>query len=129
MGVKEEARRLHGSGFNCAQCVLAACRDYTGLADEAALAISGGFGGGLRCGEICGALSGAVMAIGMAYPYNDGHDLEAKNKIAALTKECTGRFQEEFGCLRCVDLKKNGQPCPLLIEYAAQLAEDIITRE
>ena len=64
MGTREEAVRLHGEGFNCAQCVFCACGKYTGLDDKSALAIAGGFGGGLRCGEICGAISGAVMAIG-----------------------------------------------------------------
>ena len=85
MGVKEEANRLHGEGFNCAQSVLAALRGHTGLDDATALAISGGFGGGVRCGEICGAVSGAVMAIGMANPYNDAGDQDAKAKIARLT--------------------------------------------
>lgn len=129
MGVMQEATRLHVSGYNCAQSVLAACRDYTGLEDGTALAVSAGFGGGLRCGEICGAVSGAMMAIGMACPYNDCTDLEAKSKIAALARECTGRFEEAFGCLRCQDLKANKVSCPVLIEYAAQLAEDMIKKE
>ena len=69
MGTREEAVRLHGEGFNCAQCVFCACGKYTGLDDKSALAIAGGFGGGVRCGEICGAISGAVMAIGAAAPF------------------------------------------------------------
>ena len=64
MDVKKEATRIHESGHNCAQSVFCSCREYTGIDDKTALAISGGFGGGVRCGEICGALSGAVMAIG-----------------------------------------------------------------
>ena len=63
MGVKQEATRLHESGHNCAQSVFCSCREYTGVDDKIALAVSGGFGGGVRCGEICGALTGAVMAI------------------------------------------------------------------
>ena len=127
MGVKEEATKLHKSGFNCAQSVLGALRDYTGLDDKTALAVSAGFGGGVRCGEICGAVCGAVMAIGMAFPYNDSSDAAAKTKIGALAADCTGRFREEFGCLRCQDLKANRVSCPALIEYAAQLAENMIT--
>ena len=50
--IKEKALEYHAAGFNCAQSVLAACKEYTGLDDSAALAISAGFGGGLRSGEI-----------------------------------------------------------------------------
>ena len=127
MSVKEEATKLHESGFNCAQSVLSALRHYTGLEDSAALAVSGGFGGGVRCGEICGAASAAVMAIGLAFPYNDCSDVEAKNRVRTLTAECTKKFKNEFGCIRCVDLKRSGHPCAELIEYAAELAEEIIT--
>lgn len=125
MGVKEEAIKLHGSGFNCAQSVAASCCEYTGLDKETTLAVSGGFGGGVRCGEICGAISGAVMVLGLANPYVDGTDAEAKNKIALLTKECTKSFKEQFGCVRCLDLKKAGHPCDELIAFGAELAEKI----
>ncbi len=126
MGIKEEALRRHACGLNCAQSVLSACGKYTGLDEKTARAISGGFGGGVRCGEICGALSGAVMAIGMAKPYSNPEDINAKNKIAMCTKQCCAQFQKEFGCVRCLDLKKAGHSCDTLIAYAAQLAEDII---
>lgn len=127
MGVKERATELHESGFNCAQSILCACGKYTSLDDASALAVSGGFGGGVRCGEICGALSGAVMAIGLANPYNNADNTDAKDKIAALTRKCTGEFESEFGALRCEDLKASGYSCAELIEYAAELAEKIIT--
>ena len=126
MSVKETATALHEQGFNCAQSVLAALGSYTGLEQNTALALSGGFGGGLRCGEICGAVSGAVMALGMACPYKDGSDAEARAKIAKLTMKMTRDFQTEFGCLRCQDLKRNGRPCPMLIEWAAEHAESIL---
>lgn len=126
MGVKERATELHESGFNCAQSILCACGKYTGLDDASALAVSGGFGGGVRCGEICGALSGAIMAVGLANPYNNTDDTDAKDKIAALTRKCTGEFENEFGALRCDDLKASGYSCSELIEYAAELAEKII---
>lgn len=126
MDIKKEATRIHESGHNCAQSVFCSCREYTGIDDKTALAISGGFGGGVRCGEICGALSGAVMAIGAAYPFNDCNDQQAKAKIAALTAECTGKFKEKFGWTRCYDLKASGASCPALIEFGAELAEQII---
>lgn len=128
MSIKEEAVKLHDKGYNCAQSVAAACGKYTGLDEKTAFAVSGGFGGGVRCGEICGAVSGAVMAIGLTNPYVDGADIEARNKIALLTKECTKRFKEQFGCIRCVELKQSGHSCDELIAFGAGLAEDIILK-
>lgn len=126
MGIQEEATRLHESGFNCAQSVLCACGKYTGLRDEAALAVSGGFGGGVRCGEICGAVSGAVMAVGMAYPYNDASDPSARATIANKTCCVTKAYKDKYGCVRCAELKANKVSCAELIEFGAETAEKII---
>ena len=124
MNVQNEAIIRHDSGFNCAQSVLLACREYCPALDEKELAaISAGFGGGARCGELCGAVSGALMAIGLANPFCDAEDNDAKDKIAALAKEFTGRFAEERGGLRCAELKIDKPACEELIRYAAALAE------
>ena len=126
MSVQEEAIRLHACGYNCAQSVLAALGSYTGLEEKTALALSGGFGGGVRCGEICGAASGAVMALGLAFPYYDGEDAGARARIAKLTMAFNRDFQQQFGCIRCQDLKRNGIPCNELIAWAAAHAEELI---
>lgn len=126
MSIRDEATKLHDSGHNCAQSVFTSCREHTGLDDKLALAISGGFGGGLRVGEVCGALSGALMAIGVCNPYDDCTDTEKKEKIAALAKEVCRRFKEKYGCLRCNDLKAIEVNCGELIEFTAELAETII---
>ena len=55
MGAKEKATALHMRGFNCAQSVLGALGEYTGLDEATALSVACGFGGGVSCGEICGA--------------------------------------------------------------------------
>ncbi len=126
VGIKEEAVRLHGEGFNCAQCVFCACGKYAGVDEKTALAVSGGFGGGVRCGEICGAISGAVMALGAAAPFTDASDREAMGRIAALTKQCTGAFRERFGAVRCLDLKRALVPCDDLIAFGAETAGKLI---
>lgn len=126
MSIREKALEYHKGGFNCAQSVLAALNEYTGLDDCAALAVSAGFGGGLRSGEICGAVSGAVMALGLAFPFNDAENAEAKAAIAALAKNCVAKCNEEFGCVRCLDLKANGVSCPELIGRMAEIAEEMI---
>ncbi len=126
MNIKDKAIEYHDKGYNCAQAVLAACGDYTGLDEKTALSISAGFGGGLRSGEICGAISGAVMAIGMANPFFDAENEAAKDKIAALAKECVARGKEKFGCIHCAELKGDKSNCPKYIAEMAELATDII---
>ena len=129
MSVKEEATKLHVCGFNCAQSVLTSCREYTGLDDQTALSVAGGLGGGCRCDEICGAVSGGVMVLGLANPFTDAKDLEAKERIAALAKSFTAAFRERFGGLRCTELKGDKSNCPVYIEFAADLAESMITKD
>ena len=127
MGAKEKALALHAQGFNCAQAVLGALGEYTGLDEKTALALAAGFGGGVRCGEICGAVSGAVMAMGLSFPWNDPEDAAARAKITKLTMAFTKAFSEAHGCIRCFDLKRaGGHPCGELIAWCAEHAEEVI---
>ena len=51
-------------GYNCAQSVLLAFGDVTGLDENTAAMLSSSFGGGLgRMREVCGAVSGAAMVL------------------------------------------------------------------
>ena len=126
MTVSEKAVLLHGQGYNCAQSVLAACGEYTGMDEKTALAIAGGFGGGMRCGEMCGAVSGALMAVGLCCQYNNASDTEAKVKIATLAKALTRDFHDNFVCVRCLELKREGINCDEFIAYEAVKAEKMI---
>lgn len=125
MDIREKALYWHKKGYNCAQAVLAACSELTGLDERTALAISAGFGGGLRSGEVCGAISGAVMALGMAYPFTDGSDAEAKQKIAELSKQCVAAAEEKYRKIRCSELKGNID-CNEIICFMAETAEKMI---
>ena len=127
MTVKEKALEYHKKGFNCAQSVLCACGDYTGLDEKTALAIAGGFGGGLRCGEVCGSVSGAVMAVGLCCRFDDEKNEQVKKQIAELAKTTCKEFKGQFGKMRCLDLKRAKKSCEVLIAGAAELAERIIT--
>ncbi len=116
MALSEEAVKLHGEGMNCAQCVLTASGRYTGLDPETAKKIAGGFGAGVRSGEICGAISGAVMALGLLE--------EDKAKIAGAARQCVDAFRAQYGCVRCLDLKRAGISCDELIAHGAQHVEN-----
>lgn len=126
MDIKEIACKYHEDGFNCAQAVIASLGDYTGLDEKTALAVSAGFGGGLRSGEVCGAICGAVMALGLANPFNDSTDTAAKDKIALLAKECVAAGKEKFGCVHCSELKGDKSRCLYYIGEMAAIAEKLI---
>ena len=128
---QESVSSLHKSGFNCAQVVATLCSELSNTAPETAKAAMGGFGGGVRCGEVCGAVAGAVFSLGMAFPYTDGENLEAKAQIADLTIRLTNAFRDKYGVLACRDLlERFGKPsCEEFMAYAAQLAADIIAEK
>lgn len=98
-----KAYNYHQQGFNCAQSVLAAYTDRTGMSEEQSLAVATGFGGGIRYGGLCGAIGGAIMALGLICPQATG-DAEAKRLGIQRTKEIERRFQEHFSRLDCRDL-------------------------
>ncbi len=128
MNIGQKALEYHQNGFNCAQSVFAACCEYTGMDEKTALAVSAGFGGGARSGELCGAITGAVMAEGLVFPFVDGQDVEAKEKIAAIAKQCVGLAREKYGFVRCADLKGNIN-CNEIIAFMAETAEQIIEKK
>lgn len=120
MEIKDRAVALHGEGYNCAQSVLLACGEYTGLDEKTAIAVSAPFGGGMRCGEMCGAVSGGLMALGLSCGAAE------KSEMAAMAKELSEAFKERLGHLRCLDLKNAGVSCDGCIACGAEIAEKII---
>lgn len=139
----KRASEIHDMGFNCAQAVLTSLGDITGLDSKTSLAIAGGFGGGMRAAEVCGAVSGAVMAIGLAFPFADGQDAAAKDRIAALIREFHKRFREKNDSIICrsllgYDMEKPeefakikelgliSKMCPALMDSAEDIARAVI---
>ena len=133
----EIAAACHSKGINCAQSVLMAFQDMTGLTEKQSLAIASGFGGGMRCGGICGSISGAVVVLGCQYP---AMDAETKKRSTMLTKEFQSRFLKQFGALNCRELLAEkdlrGTPmaeelmhdnhCGLMIVSAVELLHDYL---
>ncbi len=96
------ARENFSAGYSCAQAVLLAFEDVTGLDRATAAAMASSFGGGMgRMREVCGAVSGALMVLGIAEGYTDPHDAAAKSAHYARVRT----FAECFKA-RCV---QNGQ--------------------
>ena len=85
----EKARTLFLEGYNCAQAVLCAFDDMTGLDRETSARLASSFGGGMgRMREVCGACSGMFMVIGLLF----GEGTETDDKLKA---EHYKRIQKE----------------------------------
>ena len=122
-GIK--AAELFLSGYNCAQSVLVAFSDLTGLDADFSAKFSSSFGGGMgRMREVCGAVSGMLMVAGLLYGYETPGDDVAKHAHYARVQYLAGRFREEVGSIVCREILKNPpsdpNPSPRTAEYYAQ---------
>jgi C_GCAxxG_C_C family probable redox protein len=102
---KDAAPILFSKGLNCAQSVLAAKSDLTGLSVTDSLKIATGFGAGMAMMQkTCGAVTGAYMVIGARHGRVNPDDQESRDKTYALISEFNKRFTELFGKLDCREL-------------------------
>ena len=129
MTVKEKAAFYHEKGFNCAQSVLAALSDETGLDETHSARLGTCFGGGMRCGSVCGAVTGGLMAIGCAC-MNGADPAAEKEHSTALAHELEERFTAEMGTLLCAEILEAHEKamCPRCIEFAAEATKEIIEK-
>lgn len=130
-------------GYNCAQAVVVAFCDVTGLTPDYAAKMASSFGGGMgRMREVCGAVSGMLMVAGLLYGYETPGDDVSKMAHYALVQELAGRFREQEGSIICREILKNPpsdpkptprnaefykvRPCARLVALAAQILDDYI---
>ncbi len=134
------------NGYNCAQAVLLAFDDLTGVPRETLLKVAQSFGGGMgRLRLTCGTVTGMMMALGLIAGTADT-DREAKNRQYAAVQELARRFRARNGSLICMELltgkgiqadtlpaaeartaeyyKK--RPCPELCRIAAEILEEYL---
>ena len=129
---------------NCAQAVLLAFGDVTGLDPKLAAKLSSPFGGGMgRQREVCGAVSGMLMVAGILYGYADPSEEDAAKKAHyQLVQDLCARFREEAGSIICRDLLDNppsdpnpsprtaeyyaSRPCARFVMLAARILDDYI---
>jgi C_GCAxxG_C_C family probable redox protein len=80
-------------GFNCAQAVVQAFAEQTGLAERTAYRIACGFGAGMGRRQLtCGAVTGGIMVLGMTY----GRDLDRTDIDKEKTYQKVNEFLQEF---------------------------------
>ena len=93
----QQAVEAFMDGKSCSQAVFCVYGPALGIPEEAALRISGAFGGGMgNLSEACGAATGAFMAIGAkGLPKEETYQL-----VQAFAKE----FQAKYGSIHCTNL-------------------------
>ena len=139
-----KAGELFLSGSNCAQAVIVAFSDVTGMDEKTSARISSAFGGGMgRMREVCGAVSGMLMVLGHLYGYTDpGEEDCHKAAHYALVQELAGKFREEAGSIICREILDNPpsdpnptprteeyyktRPCARMVMIAAKILDDYI---
>ena len=143
MDHKEYAGKLFTDGYNCAQSVMVAFCDLTGLQKDFAAQVASSFGGGMgRMREVCGAVSGMLMVAGLLYGYNDPKDTAGKRELYQLEQQLAGAFKEEAGSIICRELLKNPstdptpsartaeyykvRPCCRMVMLASQILDEYI---
>ena len=137
----DAAAAFFDEGFNCAQSVLAAFSELTGVDQIQLLKTASCFGAGIvRRGEVCGAVSGALMALGLARSVETP---AAKETNYLLGEQFLQRFESKHGSLLCRELigcdirtPENRQAakdkgvftrlCPLFVRDAAAIVEAML---
>jgi len=139
------AEKLFKEGYNCAQSVLLAFSDVTGLDDKTAAMLASSFGGGIgRMREVCGAVSGGAMVLGLVRGYADPADREAKKAHYASVRGFADRFREANGSIVCRELLQGvgageggdpeartpayyrKRPCAQLVKTAAEILDGML---
>jgi len=139
-----KAAELFLSGANCAQAVVLAFEDVTGLEPELAAKMSSSFGGGMgRLREVCGAVSGMLMVLGIVYGYTEPGENDCNKKAHYQDVQAlAGKFREEVGSIVCREILKNPpsdpnptprtaefyrqRPCARMVMTAARILDEYI---
>ena len=147
MGTRgEHAKELFLQGYTCAQAVVLAFEDVTGLDRTVAAKLSSGFGGGMgRMREVCGAVSGMFMVYDLVCGYSEPGDMQSKKRVYADIRELAERFKAQSGgSVVCRELLVGVQtttggdpeqrtpeyyqkrPCPNLVALAADVLDEFL---
>ncbi|MBQ4464966.1 MAG: C_GCAxxG_C_C family protein [Oscillospiraceae bacterium] len=113
----ERACQLFREGMNCAQAVLMAFSDVTGLDEVTSMRLASSFGAGMgRMREVCGTCSAMFMVAGLLYGPGEGFTDKDKGEHYARIQELAAAFREQHGTIVCRELlqglKVTSDPTP-----------------
>lgn len=117
-----KAAELFLQGYNCAQSVVVAFCDVTGLDEKTSARMISSFGGGMgRLREVCGAVSGMFFVLGWLYGYDTPGDDHVKMTLYSQVQALAEKFREQNGSIVCREILKNPptdpNPSPRTAEY------------
>lgn len=124
---KDLALSYHARGYNCAQSVVLAFSDLTGLDAATATRLSMAFGAGIGQGSVCGVVIGMGIVAGMLHPA----DPKMKIKAYADVRDCSERFRQlNDGRWLCRELKSGDsrRSCDDLIADGVEILDGLISR-
>ncbi len=143
----EKAVETFSNGFNCAQAVFSTYAPQLGIAEQEALKISAGFGGGMgRLQEVCGAVTGAFMIIGAKHGNSVSSDAAAKAKTYEEVRSFDKQFRKLHGTILCRELlgcdlntdegqrqmkekNLNATVCVACVRDAARIVEETVLKQ
>ena len=145
MDHSERCGELFLGGYNCAQSVVVAFCDVTGLTPDFSAKMASSFGGGMgRMREVCGAVSGMLMVAGLLYGYDTPGDDVSKKAHYTLVQELAGKFRQEVGSIVCREILKNPpsdpnptprtsefykkRPCARMVMLAGKILDEYIAQ-
>ena len=101
----DKATEKFMSGYNCAQSVIYAFCEETGISEDMALKVSCGLGGGMgRNQEVCGTVSGGILVLGLRHGRGVNDEAFATTVTYQKTREFMSRFAERNGSYICREL-------------------------
>lgn len=104
----QKAAELFLAGYNCAQAVVVAFCDKTGLEEHQAAKLASAFGGGMgRMREVCGGVSGMLLVLSLLYGYDQPGDDQSKKELYTQVQALAGEFREKNGSIICREILKN----------------------
>ena len=107
------SKQYFEEGYNCAQAVLLAFCEETGLSREQAAKLASTFGGGMgRMREVCGAVSAMFMVEGLLEGYSDPTAKEEKSELYARVRTLADRFREKNHSIICRELLIDTETTP-----------------
>ena len=140
----ERAQAFFKEGYNCAQSVVMAFSDRTGMTENESARLASSFGGGLgRMREVCGTVSGMAIVLGLLYGYDEPRLPGAVQTHYARVQTVAEAFRAQNGSIVCRELlgdkspirstpdPRNAEyykkrPCAELVRMAADILEEYI---
>lgn len=102
--IKEAADNFM-KGYNCAQSVLLAFTDVTGLDEHTSVLIGSSLGAGISgAREVCGAVNAAAIVLGLCKGYDVPGDINVKRAHYAKVTEMLDEFRAAYDTVVCREL-------------------------